>query len=127
MSGFSANKLMCDVCSGPCFHECDKDDPDFISHEFATIEAYWGFYSNKDLFHDRTYVCEKCYDEIMEFIVTKMHGSPKRFVYNPWPQQNNKTIFEFIDEQKHQFKLDKDRPQYWPEKQEHNDEEDICM
>lgn len=126
-----SEKMMCDICGGPCFHQCDKDDPDSISHEFATIEAHWGYYSNKDLFHDKTHVCEKCYDEIMEYIVKKMHGKPKRFTYDPWPQQRTRAlrgedIFEFVDCKEWPFLLEEDRPK-WPEHKEPHDEEDICM
>lgn len=48
--------IICDKCGKSC-----RDD-EGVSHEYATVEAYWGYGSKKDLYHDEAVICEPCYD-----------------------------------------------------------------
>lgn len=48
--------VVCDKCGKSC-----RDDMD-MNFEYATISAYWGYASSKDLYHDEAQICESCYD-----------------------------------------------------------------
>jgi hypothetical protein len=50
--------IICDKCGKSCL---DKEGMNF---EYATVEAYWGYGSDKDLYHDEAQVCEQCYDAL---------------------------------------------------------------
>lgn len=49
--------IICDCCKKSC-----SVNGDF---EFAKITAHWGYHSQKDLETHNTFLCEKCYDEII--------------------------------------------------------------
>lgn len=70
---------ICDVCK----KSCDKGDPGFESHEWAELNATWGYYSNKDLQIHECHMCETCYDLVANFIKSiggnirvRYYGSP---------------------------------------------------
>lgn len=48
--------VICDKCGQSCR---DKHGMNF---EFATIKAYWGFYTSKDCEKHEAQICEACYD-----------------------------------------------------------------
>ncbi len=55
-AGDNWQDVLCDKCGKSC-----RDDMD-MNFEFATITAFWGFASKKDLEHHESHVCESCYD-----------------------------------------------------------------
>lgn len=60
------NDIVCDVCGKSCVKF--NDDPGCA--EYATLEAFWGYWSKKDgeKFHND--FCEECFDKILNFIKT---------------------------------------------------------
>ncbi len=48
--------ILCDKCGKSC------RDSEGMNHEYAEIEAHWGFGSGKDGEAHEAQVCEKCYD-----------------------------------------------------------------
>ncbi len=58
--------IKCNKCGKSCLNY-----PDMINtvrtadYEFATLQAQWGYWSNKDDEAHESHLCEKCYDEII--------------------------------------------------------------
>ncbi len=57
----------CDVCGKSCNA---SEDGRYEAHEHASLYAYWGYHSNKDLETHNCDLCENCYDRIREYIET---------------------------------------------------------
>ena len=52
------DKIYCDSCGD----DCSKD----IDHEYATIEATWGYFSNQDGTQYDIEICESCFNEVLQ-------------------------------------------------------------
>ena len=55
--------ITCDCCGKSCKTPCD--------YEYATIDVTWGFSSNKDGEAHLAYLCESCYDKMLEVMRIK--------------------------------------------------------
>lgn len=60
------DKIFCDCCG----QSCTTTSP-IIEHEYATIEATWGYFSNQDGIQYNIEICENCFNEIVESIKIK--------------------------------------------------------
>jgi hypothetical protein len=52
--------IICDMCGKSCKGE--------MNYEVATLEAYWGYSSKKDLDKWECHLCESCADKVKGFI-----------------------------------------------------------
>jgi hypothetical protein len=57
------DQILCDCCGQSCSNEYD--------HEFAAIEAKWGYCSNQDGIQYDIQICETCFTEVLNFIKDK--------------------------------------------------------
>ena len=55
--------VFCDICGKSCKTEMD--------YEFAVLAADWGFDSKKDGEHHHCDICEDCYNEVVDFILSR--------------------------------------------------------
>lgn len=62
----------CDVCGQPCFNEEGAQRADSTEH--ATLCAEWGYWSEKDGELHECHLCERCYDEVRNFIEKDLQG-----------------------------------------------------
>jgi hypothetical protein len=58
------DKTFCDIC-GSC---CTDDN---CGDEYATLEALWGYVSKKDGSKYDIQICERCFDETLEWMRQK--------------------------------------------------------
>lgn len=58
------DKIYCDMC-GLC---CTDDN---FGNEVATLEASWGYCSSKDGSKFDIQLCERCFDDVLEWIKKK--------------------------------------------------------
>lgn len=67
---YNDTNITCNICGLLCdAAERGYKNPDFISNEYAILEAFWGFCSkNKDTQHHHCIMCEDCYDKVVKFI-----------------------------------------------------------
>lgn len=56
-------------CDG-CGKTCTITEP-VHEHEYATLEATWGYFSNQDGTQYNIELCETCFDEVLELIKKK--------------------------------------------------------
>jgi hypothetical protein len=73
------DKIHCDCCG----ENCSKD----IDHEYASIEATWGYLSNQDGTQYDIQICETCFTEVLDFIKDKRRKvlGPFNFPYEKDP------------------------------------------
>lgn len=64
------DQILCDCCGESCTKEFPTTLPSF-DHEYATIEATWGYLSNQDGTQYNIEICENCFNEILELIKNK--------------------------------------------------------
>jgi|SRR5262252_2397990 len=57
----------CDICGDSCNA---SDDGRYEAHEWALLNARWGYHSRKDMQTHECHMCEGCYDRVWEFIET---------------------------------------------------------
>jgi hypothetical protein len=57
------DQILCDCCGQSCSNEYD--------HEFAAIEAKWGYWSKQDGTVYGIQICETCFTEVLNFIKDK--------------------------------------------------------
>lgn len=57
------DQILCDCCGQSCSNEYD--------HEFATIEAKWGYWAKQDGTVYDIQICETCFTEVLDFIKDK--------------------------------------------------------
>lgn len=69
------DEVICDVCNKTC--------KGTHGNEFATLEAYWGYTSNKDCTHSQCHLCETCFDKVSVF-VKSLGGIIREEEYNPF-------------------------------------------
>lgn len=73
------DKIYCDSC-GECCTKGTESNPS-IDHEYATIEATWGYWSNQDGTQYYIEICENCFNEILESIKKKRKKTLGPFKY----------------------------------------------
>ena len=75
------DEIFCDVCGGNCsFTELCKE------HEYATLEASWGYFSNKDGFEYEVHLCEHCFDIVLGNL---KHQRQKNLAPFKYPHEND--------------------------------------
>ena len=52
------DQILCDCCGQSCSNEYD--------HEFATIEAKWGYWAKQDGTVYDIQICEHCFNEVLQ-------------------------------------------------------------
>ena len=60
------DEILCDCCG----KSCTITEP-VIEHEYASIEAIWGYFSNQDGNQYNLDICEDCFNEVLELIKNK--------------------------------------------------------
>lgn len=58
--------IFCDICGVSCMSDCSMGDP--MRAELATLEAVWGYCSEKDGDSYKCEMCEKCFNKVANFI-----------------------------------------------------------
>lgn len=64
------DQILCDCCGQSCTKEFPTTKPSF-DHEYASIEATWGYLSNQDGIQYDIQICETCFTEVLNFIKDK--------------------------------------------------------
>lgn len=64
------SEILCDCCGQSCTKEIPTIKPSF-DHEYAKIEATWGYFSKQDGMQYDIEICENCFDEVLTFIKQK--------------------------------------------------------
>ena len=64
------DQISCDCCGQSCTKEVPTIKPSF-DHEYATIEATWGYFSNQDGTKYSVELCEDCFNEVLGFLKDK--------------------------------------------------------
>lgn len=59
------DQILCDCCGQSCTKEVPTIKPSF-DHEYATIEATWGYFSNQDGTQYDIQICEHCFNEVLQ-------------------------------------------------------------
>lgn len=79
------DKTYCDIC-GSC---CTEDG---FGDEYATLEALWGYYSSKDGAKFDIQICERCFDDTIEWMrqKRKFYLRPFNYPYEIDPLKNTK-------------------------------------
>jgi hypothetical protein len=57
------DNVICDCCGKSCTPSID--------HEYASIEATWGYFSNQDGTQYDIQICETCFTEVLNFMKDK--------------------------------------------------------
>ena len=70
----AVDKIYCDIC-GSC---CTDDN---CGDEYATLEALWGYCSSKDESKFDIQICERCFDETLEWMRQKRKSYLRPFNY----------------------------------------------
>lgn len=80
------HQIYCDVCGDCCTKEYES--------EYATLEALWGYFSKKDGDRFDIQLCEKCFDEIIDWMKQKrkIHLEPFNYPYDKDPLKGQKTL-----------------------------------
>lgn len=52
--------VICDICGGTCSR---GEMVDVVGHEYMTLHANWGYFSDKDLEDWKAHICEPCVDK----------------------------------------------------------------
>lgn len=60
------DNIYCDSCG----ETCTMDEP-VIEHEYAELSATWGYFSNQDGSQYDIQLCEKCFNEVIDFLKQK--------------------------------------------------------
>lgn len=70
------DKIYCDMCG----QSCTITEP-CIEHEYAKIEATWGYFSNQDGTQYDIEICESCFNQVLSFIKDKRRRNLGPFKY----------------------------------------------
>lgn len=62
----SIDSIYCDGCG----KTCTITEP-VHEHEYGTIEATWGYFSNQDGTQYDIQICEKCFNEVIDLLKKK--------------------------------------------------------
>ena len=68
------DKVHCDICGSNC-------TDDNCGSEYATLEALWGYCSKKDGKKIDIQICEKCFDDTLEWMRSKRQSYLGPFNY----------------------------------------------
>ena len=60
-------EILCDCCGQSCTKEVPTIKPSF-DHEYAKIEATWGYFSKQDGMQYDIEICESCFNEVLQSI-----------------------------------------------------------
>ena len=73
------DQILCDCCGQSCTKEVD--------HEYATIEATWGYFSEQDGTKYSIELCENCFNEVLTFLKEKRKKvlGPFKYLYENDP------------------------------------------
>lgn len=73
------DQILCDCCGQSCSNEYD--------HEFAAIEAKWGYWAKQDGTVYDIQICETCFTEVLDFIKDKRRKilGPVKYPYDADP------------------------------------------
>lgn len=74
------DQILCDCCGDSCTKEVPTIKPSF-DHEYATIEATWGYFSNQDGTQYSIEICENCFNEVLDFLKKKRQKTLGCFDY----------------------------------------------
>lgn len=74
------DRVYCDICSSSC-------TSDNFGSEYATLEALWGYGSQKDGEKFDIQICENCFDEILVWMrqKRKFYLGPFNYPYDQDP------------------------------------------
>jgi hypothetical protein len=80
------SEILCDCCGQSCTKEVPTIKPSF-DHEYAKIEATWGYFSNQDGTQYDIEICETCFTEVLDYIKDKRRKvlGPFNFPYEKDP------------------------------------------
>ena len=80
------DQILCDCCGQSCTKEFPTTKPSF-DHEYASIEATWGYLSNQDGIQYDIQICETCFTEVLDFIKDKRRKilGPVKYPYDADP------------------------------------------
>lgn len=59
------SEILCDCCGQSCTKEVPTIKPSF-DHEYATIEAKWGYWTKQDGTVYDIQICESCFNEVLQ-------------------------------------------------------------
>ena len=59
------DQILCDCCGESCTKEFPTTKPSF-DHEYASIEATWGYLSKQDGTVYDIQICEHCFNEVLQ-------------------------------------------------------------
>jgi len=84
------DKILCDCCGQSCTKEIATIKPSF-DHEYATIEATWGYFSNQDGLQYDIQICENCFNEVVTLLKNKRKTTlgPFQYPYDKDPLEGN--------------------------------------
>jgi hypothetical protein len=68
------DRVYCDICSSSCI-------TDNFGSEYATLEALWGYGSQKDGEKFDIQMCEKCFNDILIWMTNKRQEYLAPFAY----------------------------------------------
>ena len=80
------DQILCDCCGQSCTKEFPTTKPSF-DHEYAELNATWGYCSNQDGIQYDIQICETCFTEVLNFIKDKRRKvlGPFNFPYEKDP------------------------------------------
>ncbi len=83
------DQIHCDICG----ESCTTTEP-CIEHEYAKLEATWGYFSNQDGNQYDIEMCENCFNELLGFIKAKRKKvlGPFRYPYEYDPLNGKRYI-----------------------------------
>lgn len=80
------DQILCDCCGQSCTKEFPTIKPSF-NHEYAKIEATWGYFSNQDGIQYDIEICESCFNDVLQVIKNKrkQHLGPFKYPHKTDP------------------------------------------
>jgi len=60
-------EIICDICGGSCSYEN-------FGHEYASIEAVWGYGSTMDGKEYEIHLCESCFKSIIKYLKERRYS-----------------------------------------------------
>lgn len=80
--------VYCDVCGSSCTKDTGSLNP-ATEHEYATLKADWGYFSQQDGIKYKIEICEQCFHHILNFIREKRKNilGPFNYPYDNDPLQ----------------------------------------
>lgn len=84
------DQIICDCCG----QSCTMNEP-FDEHEYATLEATWGYFSNQDGTQYNIELCESCFNDVLQIIKhkRKKHLGPFNYPYESDPLDGKSYYF----------------------------------